>query len=210
MSDDGSTLLAAWQACETVFLSPRCQLLVSQVRNILTILGASGALSIPFVIWFATGRRDKRRATLTLLNTMMTAPEIADRLERMYQYRIFNEFANGENRGDSSDSPINPYEDGHHNLMFDSVTVLNYFEAACVEIDRGTVFGGEVAEAAAPTIIGVRDVVLKRYSRLTGYDQTVNYPYIVGVADWCERRAQKSKTPVQSQIPDALKPEAPN
>ena len=149
------------------------------------ILRNIALVAIPFVLWYASRSAEKQRATLNLIRALESAPEIVERLERLYRYRKFEE---GVEPG-LSQTPPNPYADFQAQFLFDSVIVLNYYEAACAEIEAGAIHEELIYKSVRNSVIGMRDVVLTRYSEKVGSEQSKNYVRLCAVADRWKARA---------------------
>lgn len=183
--------------CWVSFSSTACQQqFIVPIKNVATLFGAMGALSIPFLLLFLSRSHEKKRATLALVNTIMTAPEVVERMERLYYYRKHKEAVVQS----ISHPPPDPYKGRDEALLFDTVIVLNYFETACLEILTKAVNDRILFECANAPVLGVRRVILKRYADMTGLDVEKYYPHIVKVSDRWDDMLQTS--PVLPQIPD--------
>ena len=159
-------------------LSTGCKDVGAFARDVATIFGA---IAIPVVIWVATNRREKKQATLNLINTLYTVPEVIDRLARLYRYRKYEEAG-------KTTKLQNPYDDQNsYDVLFDTATVLNYFEAACVQIKQKAVYKKLIYESGSRQLIGVRQVILGRFVAMTGIDPALAYPNLIEIADEFER-----------------------
>ncbi|MCH9052384.1 MAG: hypothetical protein IIA72_15110 [Proteobacteria bacterium] len=160
-----------------------------------------GVLGIPVTIFLVGWFSEKRRATLHLVHEMATGLAVVERIYRLYQYRLYEE----ARAAASPDNPvvlqINPYEGTGYSLLFDTVTVLNTYEAMCVEVSHKTVNEDILYRTTKDMVIGLRDVVLKRYELLTGIDGSAAYPYLDECADRWHFRAKRERHKVHSKIP---------
>ena len=124
---------------------------------------------------------EKKQATLNLINTLYTVPEVIDRLARLYRYRKYEEAG-------KTTKLQNPYDDQNsYDVLFDTATVLNYFEAACVQIKQKAVYKKLIYESGSRQLIGVRQVILGRFVAMTGIDPALAYPNLIEIADEFER-----------------------
>ena len=165
--------------------------------NIAVILGALG---IPLVLYLVGKFAEKKRATLETIKTLSTAPEIVDRLNRLYQSRLYEDAV--EAGVPEADRPTNPYrEENGNKLIFDIVLVLNYFDAACVEILNKAVIEKRLYAASKDHIIGVRKVILSRLERLTGQDQSQAYSHLIEISNRWENRAIRKQHSLVGKIP---------
>ncbi len=99
-----------------------------------------GAIAIPFVILRQTRKAEKNLATIDLIRTAMSAPEVIDRMEWLYHYRVFRDGDDGEKDSSSEhESQYNPYVPDQYSEIFDLVMVLNYFESVCYQITEKAV-----------------------------------------------------------------------
>jgi len=130
-----------------------------------------------------------------MLATLMTASEVVDRLERLFLRRKHDE--EGEETPD-------PYNGDNNKQLFDLISVLNYFESICYQIQNKEVIEDLLFEATKDTLIGVKNITLNRYSDLTRIDQTRHYPHLVSVGNRWLARAKSARIPVQQKIPDLL------
>lgn len=188
-------LFSHFVTCYGDLLSEDCRFFIQQITNLATVLGAAGALAIPFVIWRVSHRATKRRATNEMLVTLMTASEVIDRLERLFMRRKHD-----EEGGETPD----PYNGDNNKQVFELITVLNHFESICYQIRNGDVIEDLLFEATKDTLIGVKNIILKRYSDLTGIDQTRHHPNLVSIGDRWEARAKSGRIPIQEKIPNLL------
>ena len=136
---------------------------------------------------------------MDLITTVMTAPEVVDRMERLYKSRLYREgIAIGED-GLPVGTENNPYAnaDGPTEL-FDIVIVLNYFEAVCHQIAKRHVFQNNVRTVADAMVVGAYETHLARYTQMTCVDQEPHHPNLVSVArKWASNGAQQTKIPDQ-------------
>lgn len=175
---------------ETTTLIPaHLQELVEFLRNI-------ALMAIPFVLFFAARQLERRRATLNMIRDLEN-PEVVDRLERLYLSRKHEE---GLAAG-LSQTPEDPYAATPALLYFDFVIVLNYYEAACAEIERDWLFYGILYASTRNTIIGAREVLLKRYSDKVGSDQSRHYPELCRVAERWRQRADPYREAAAISVP---------
>ena len=154
-------------------------------------------VAIPFVLLIATRHIERKRATLNLIRILESAPEVVNRLERLYQFRKYEE---GKAKN-LSQTPENPYEKSLALFYFDSVIVLNYYEAACAEIEENWVNEELLYKSARNSIIGMKEVVLKRYGDKVGSDQSDNYMKLCNVADRWRKKADPYSEAAQINIP---------
>jgi hypothetical protein len=149
---------------------------VELLRNIALI-------AIPFVLWFATKSSEKRRATLNLIREL--DKDITPYLERLF---IFRKFEDGVAKN-LSQTPQNPYEDKPALYYFDSVMVLNFYEAICTEIEEGVLDEELLYKGVRNSVVGAADVVLARYNDHVGSDQSRNFRHLTIVAARWKGRA---------------------
>lgn len=173
-------------------------LIPTAVAEVVELVRNVALVAIPFVLWAASRANEYRRATLDLIRNLETGGEIVDRLERLYQYRMYQEAI------DAGAQPTctNPYAQFPQQFRFDSVIVLNYFEAACVEILKGAVDEDMMFESTRNTIIGAADSVLGRYSRDIGNLQATGYNNLVTVAKRWRERVERYNLLGATHIPD--------
>lgn len=183
--------------CWADLFSADCKLAVEQIKNLATIAGALGALAIPFVIVRVSHRAEKRRATADFIRTIMTAPDVVEVLERLYQRRLFDESPEIQR-----ENLFDPYSDGKKSHLFDLIIVLNYFEALCHQIESNLVNEEYIFEAAKDTVVGLRTFVLQRYEKLTGVPQEQYHPHLVSVGDRWQGRVKEDRLLLQPKIPD--------
>lgn len=164
----------------------------------MVVAGALGALSIPIVIWIATGRREKKRLTIQLINNITTLSGVVDRQERLYLYRKYEELPEEER---AKKNIKNPYDNITESLLFDSAIYLNFMEAACFEIEKKAVYRKPLYETADAVIVGVKEIVLNRYVKLTGIDPKKHYPYLLKVV--CRLKKWNKDNLPQTYIPDS-------
>ena len=163
-----------------------------QLQEILEVIRNIALIAVPFVLFWASGRVAKKRSTLEMVRSLESAPEIVDRLERLYQFRRYEQ---DKDSGAANPTP-NPYADSYPDrFKFDCVIALNYVESACTEILEGHVIEDLLYKAVRNTIIGANDTLLRRYSEKVGFDQASNYPHLGKVA-----RNWKTKATAYSEI----------
>lgn len=153
-------------------------------------------IAIPFVLWFATQAVEKRRATLSLVRHLDRDTE--DNKERLYKYRRYQE----AKEKDPNTTTENPYEKFPEMFSFDSVIVLNFYEAICTEIQEGALYEHVLYRTIRNGVIGARDVVLARYSEHVGEDRSKNYTALTSIADRWKRRANSAGDGLAIKIPD--------
>jgi hypothetical protein len=153
------------------------------LRDVLSAVQTLAIIAIPVVIWLLTNAIEKRRATLELARTL--DHPVRDHIQRLYLYRKHEEGV----RANLSQTPPNPYADGTHAFLFDSVTVLNYYEAICTEILAENLDEELLYKSIKNLVVGAMDVVLVRYSARLGADQSKNYANLVRLAKKWQSRA---------------------
>lgn len=174
------------------------------LRDIAIVVATAGVLAIPFALWLFAGKRERRRATVDLIIALATAPEIVERLERLHKYRRYEE-SHSDGAANSGATP-NPYSEWPDGLLFDTATVLNCYESACVATISGLVYETVLMDTSDAIILAMRDVVLARYSRITGIDAVKQYPHIVQLADRWERGRSARKASLLRRISNGLVP----
>ena len=179
--------------------APADLLLPAWLHEAVVFIRNVALVAIPFALYFASRSVERKRATLNLVRNIEAAPEIVERLERLYQFRKFEE---GQSKG-LSQTPKDPYEDARALFNFDSVIVLNYYEAACTEIEEDWVNETLLYKSTRNTIIGAKEVLLKRYSERVGEDQSRSYPNLCQVAERWRQRADPYREVAETHIPGA-------
>ena len=157
-------------------------------------------IAIPFVLWFATQAAEKRRATLALVRQL--DKDNLDNLERLYKFRRFQ-----QSKAENSETTVeNPYENCPEMFSFDSVIVLNFYEAICTEIQEGALYEQVLYRAIRNSVIGAKETVLARYSAYVGEDQSPTYGALVAVATRWAKRAANTREAMATKIPDRRNP----
>ena len=157
--------------------------------------------SIAPVLYVAGMIVERSRATHQLIQRIVN-PQILDIHERLRLSRLYKE----------GKLAVDPYATklGRHDLLFDVVISLNYYEGICSEILssrwwRGGVWQGFVYEAAGSMIIGQRDIILNTLTELTSLeDGSDPYPNIIKVAEASEPFLAKKGRKVFEKIPDRI------
>ena len=152
-------------------------------------------IAIPFVLWGASRAVERRRATLDLIRSIDR--EISTQLERLYIFRKYEEGTVAH----LSLTPQNPYEESPTLFFFDSVIVLNFYEAVCTEIEESALDDDLLYKTCRNSIIGVTDVILQRYNKKVGTDQSENYEMLLAVTKRWKQRAEPSGELGATSIP---------
>lgn len=190
-----STAIVAGQ-CIYYWLPCYWQEVLETLKNAALILGS---VLIPAAVYWGGRKREKDRSTLVLVRTLSTNVEIVENQKRLYLYRRYQE---AEDKTKLQD----PYQHyGISHMIFDSVIVLNYFEAICVEILRGRIYKEILYEAGGATLVGTKDVILKRFDRLVEGDRMKSYPNILLVCADVEKYFAKKPGQLAPTIPDFKK-----
>lgn len=161
---------------------------VSLARNIALI-------AIPFVLWFANKRSERRRATLDVVRRLDR--DITPHLERLFCFRRFE-----GSEDNQSSSNCNPYDKTPALFFFDSVIVLNFYEAISTEIRDGALEEELLYKSIRNSLIGAKDVVLERYNLKTENDQSIHYENLSFVSKRWKSRAEKKRELGATKIPD--------
>ena len=172
---------------------------LDNLRNIATILGS---LLIPVAITLASRQRERKRATLETLRRFTLDNELTTRLTRLYLYRLF---ASG-----ASDAE-NPYKTDAE-MVRDSVFLLNFCDTIAIEADSGLIDSDMLARAIGPTLIGARDVVLRRLQTSFCMETGDAYADFERLAKMIEARQAKRNKAFVTKIPawkNAEPPAAP-
>ena len=143
-------------------------------------------VTVPFVLWIVSQKADKRKATHDMISELESAPEIVDRLERLFRHRRFQEVAALGATPKFGD----PYLRLPELFLFDSTIVLNYYESASYEILEGAVNSNLIYECSRNIIFGAHDVVLQRYLGEVGFDKQKNYKSLVRLTNLWKQRAE--------------------
>ncbi len=169
-------------------LGPSWAAWVDLIRNI-ALIGIAPSLFL--VRWLI----DKSSATHVLLQRI-TTPPIIDIFERL---RLYNKFRGKKAQYD----PYAPNDQDQppHDLLFDIVMVLNFYEGICVEIDARKVWRRRVYRTAASLLIGVRNNQLVWYNELAP-DTNLHeaYPKIYAVSEASARWAARHRVKIFETI----------
>lgn len=171
---------------------------------VLSIALIAGAIAIPGVIYWIGRASQKRRSTIDIIRTLGTAPEVVERMSRLYRYRLYEEAKIKTALSEEKVvMPPDPYEKQEEfSLLFDTVIVLNYYEGICVDVKHEMVDEDLLFHFGKDMLIGARDVILKRYEQLTGASGDEAWPYIGEIADRWHFRARREKRKVSDRISD--------
>ena len=169
---------------------------LDNLRNVATILGS---LLIPVAITVASRQRERKRATLDLLRRFTSGKELTARLDRLYRYRLFD--TGGLNAA-------NPYA-ADADLVSDSILLLNFCDTIAIEAEAGLIDKTMLMRALGPTLIGARDVVLKRLNTAFRMDTGAAYEDFSRLAARVDAyQARKGRTLV-TKIPNWTSPNFP-
>jgi hypothetical protein len=151
---------ASYELIRTIALS---------VGALAALIGAIGAWFIPSRLAKSASIREKRDATLTLVREIKSSDPVLERLSRLYSYRKWNQGASGYK---------NPYEHSHYKYEHDAISILNYFEAVCAEIEYGYVEKNILKETSKDMIVGAY-LLIQEIDELFEEDQKDSYPFLV-------------------------------
>lgn len=162
-----------------------------------------GSIGIPVFVYRVSKASGIRRATLDTIRNLGTAPEIISRLSRLYRYRLHEEAkVNGALAGKTVNPPLNPYEgQNEFCFLFDSIIVLNYYEAICTDISKKILDEELFYEVGRDLLVGLKEIILARYERVTGIPGYQSYPYLDEVAGRWNTRAREEKKTIFDRIP---------
>ncbi len=177
------------EAAEAAFFIP------SWLQESVVLARNLALIAIPFLIWGLTRAVEKRRATLDVVRNL--DDQIVSHLERLFLYRRYEE---GSAVG-LSQIPENPYSKNPAQFLFDSVIVLNLYEAICTEIAEQSLDEELLYKSIRNSIIGAYEVVLTRYNAKVGTDQSAHYVNLVGVSRRWMVRADRHGQRGASRIP---------
>ena len=130
----------------------------------------------------------------------VTTPALLDTYERLRLHRMSRE-------GKSKFDPYAPDKEGRqqHDLLFDLVIVLNFYEGVCAEVLQrkwtGGVWKNVVYQHVASFIVGARNIMLVWYDEETSGGGETAFPNIRIVAAESERWAKRRKFPILDRIP---------
>ena len=152
-------------------------------------------IALPFVLWFASKVAEKNRATLNVIREL--DKDIVPHLERLFLFRKYEDGV----ASNLSQTPINPYDKKPALFLFDSVMVLNSYEAICTEIEMGELDEDLLYSGIRNSVVGAEEVVLGRYSKRVGSDQSQNYRHLGLISARWKKRAAAYKDMGATQVP---------
>ena len=195
--------LVAAQAANWHVIPPAVSEVAEFVFRVALILGAVG---IPVAVFYAGWLSDQRRATLDVCRTLGISPEILDRSSRLYRYRLYeDEVIKQALTTEGGEIPTNPYEgQEEHSIIFDTVIVLNYYESICTEIVMKAIREDILYETNYDIIIGVKEIILSRFEKMTGSPSYETYPYLDEIAGRWHERARRERKTITDRVPKVV------
>jgi len=129
---------------------------------------------------------------MDLIRALGSQPSLVDAYRRIFAARRFEE-------GDKT--AFNPYASTEvASFEHDAVTVLNFFDIACIEIREGIVDEELLYKTSRDAILGMR-LLLEKLDAQLQKDQLLNYPHLVQVTDAWKKRTERENIDVATKIP---------
>lgn len=166
-----------------------------QAKEIIELLRNVALIAIPFVLWFASKKAEIHRATLNIIREL--DKDIVPHLERLF---IFRKYEDGI-ANNLSQTPINPYEHKPALFLFDSVMVLKIYDAICAEIEMGALDEKLLYSGIRNSVVGAEEVMLDRFNKRVGSDQSHLYKYLGLVSARWKKRAASYNEMGATKIP---------
>ena len=185
--------LAIESACQSGKTWPEyLGLFFSAIAALAAVFAVVVAWRIPKLLASSAALREKRAATLHLIMNIRSSDAVLERLARIYSYRRWEEKVKDYK---------NPYEDSYYNYEQDALCVLNFFDAACAEIEKGYVEKNLVKDVCKDMIVGAHYLLNRVNSRLEK-DQYVSYEFLEKLAKEWESEVRDS----EKEIPGLVEP----
>ncbi len=142
---------------------------LSLMRTAAIVAGAVAAWSIPRILARSAEQRERLSASLSLVWEIKHSPAILERSARTYAFRKFQAGAVGYK---------DPYADGYYTYEHDLVCILNFFDAAAIQIAEGHIDRSLIKKTSEEVVVGAYKLLDVLDELLEG-DQHKNFPNLV-------------------------------